>query len=356
MTVQPETTTPARRPKRSDFKTDAAFQRELKKFQRQQKQTTALNESKAQPIKADDLSIELLGQGSEFIRRLVTDVPELQAIFEKHASPQLGSFNPGNTVGIQNFKNDILDSKWIKERGDDAAKAWLLQRTRPEEYRLQLEAAKNQLKAIAVEMGIPSIPEGELNKLAEDWIARGWDRPDRRLELNEILGKRIDYQDMDGRRGLRGQAGTIAEDLRRTAQRNGLRLSDDYYLNAARSIASGLTTQEDIDRDLRRQAAGLFPTFGDRILAGEDAIDLASGYINMMAQEFEIDPSGINLDDPFLMQAFGGLNQEGQPQMMSLWDFRTRLREDPRWMNTLNAQNSIANIGDSVLRMFGMVG
>jgi hypothetical protein len=359
VTVQPEeTTTTLVRPKKADFKTEAAFQRALKKFQRQQREqrqnTVPLNEGTATPISPDDLNIELLGEGPAFIRRLVTDVPELQQIFEKHYG--LGSFEPNNSVGIQNFKNDILDSEWMQERSDDAIKAWALERTRPEEFNRRKETAKVQLKRIAVELGIPEIPEDVLEELASDWLYRGWDREDRRLELNEILGKRVDFQDVDGRSSLRGQAGDIAESLQTIAQRNGLRLNEDYFLGAARSIISGLQTLEDVERDLREQAAGMWPAFGDRIRAGENAMDLASGYINLMAQEFEIDPSGINLDDPFLMQAFGGLNQEGQPQLMSLWDFRTKLREDPRWMNTLNAQNSIADIGNSVLRMFGMVG
>ena len=99
---------------------------------------------------------------------------------------------------------------------------------------------------------------------------------------------------------------------------------------------------------LREQAASRWPAYGDRILAGQDARTLASGYINMMAEELELDPYSITLSDPYIQEALGG--------QIGLGDFFQKVRQDPRWMNTRRAQNSIASTTSRVMEMFGLVG
>jgi hypothetical protein len=87
-----------------------------------------------------------------------------------------------------------------------------------------------------------------------------------------------------------------------------------------------------------------------------NARDLASGYINVMADTFEIMPDQVSLDDPYLRQAMTGIDDKGNPKPMGLFDFQQKLRQDPRWMNTKQAEDQISNIANDVLKMFGFVG
>lgn len=344
------------RPVRENFKTKAAFDRALKKYQDSRKKGTDLRPNKPVPLKPDELNIDLLGDGPQFIRKLITDVPEIAEIFKFATAKEQGWLDPGNSVGLSKFKNAVMDSEWWQSKSASAVKAWALERTRKGEFDDQINRAKNQIIKLARETGSGALSEERLNELARDWVYKNWDDERNRFELDAELAKGIDFQDSGGRRGLQGGAGNTEEVLRTIASANGLNLNDEYYLSAARSVGQGLRSIEDFQRDLREQAAGMWPSLSDQIRAGQNARDLASGYIGMIANEFEIDPMSVGLDDPYVVQALGAVGPDGKMQQMSLWDFRTKLRQDPRWMGTSRAQNEIASISEQVLKTFGMVG
>jgi len=155
---------------------------------------------------------------------------------------------------------------------------------------------------------------------------------------------------------LMGGAGNLQEQLRRVAESNGLRLSQSYYESAARSVAAGLTTAEDWQREVREQSASLWPSWSEKIMGGVDARELASGYMNVMAETFEIMPDQISLDDPYIRQALTATDDKGNARPVGLWEFQQKLRNDPRWMGTKQAEDEISGIANDVLRMFGFVG
>jgi hypothetical protein len=144
--------------------------------------------------------------------------------------------------------------------------------------------------------------------------------------------------------------------LRNTASANGLQFDDNYYQSAAKAVASGLSTLEDAEMDIRQQAAGLWPTYSEKIMAGYNVRDLASGYIYTMANELELDPQSISINDSYIRQALTGMDEQGNPKAETLWQFQQRLRNDPRWMNTNKAQNQVSSMTARVMEMFGLVG
>jgi hypothetical protein len=102
---------------------------------------------------------------------------------------------------------------------------------------------------------------------------------------------------------------------------------------------------------IRQQSAAMFPQFRDAIMAGQSLKAMASPYMTMMQQEWDIPEGTIRVDDPVILRAMGG---DGGNQMMNLADFQRMLRRDPRWMNTDKAQNDITSVASQVLKMFGM--
>jgi len=309
---------------------------------------------KPKPLKADELDINLLEQGPKFIQRLIAEETEIADIYKK--GTKLGWFDPGNSRGITLFKNEVMGSKWWEANSDDAKRAWALERTNAGEFNNQIETAKREIRRLAATMGAGQLSEEELSRYAREWIYKGWDNPSKRIELEENLSGKIGMTTLGGQRGMRGDAGKLETSLRNMAERNGLRFNDTYYTGAAQSVARGLSSEDDWIGQIRQQAASMWPGMSEQILAGLDARDVASGYINLMASEFDLDPNSIGIDDPYIMQAFGSMGENGRPQQMSLWDFRTKLREDPRWMGTLNAQNEMASLAQTVLKTFGVLG
>jgi hypothetical protein len=108
--------------------------------------------------------------------------------------------------------------------------------------------------------------------------------------------------------------------------------------------------------DIREQAAGMWPPYGEKIRAGYNVRDLASGYIYSMASELEIDPQAISLDDSYIRKALTNIDEQGNAKPQSLWQFQRDLRNDPRWMDTNKAQNQIGETASKVMQMFGLVG
>ena len=215
-----------------------------------------------------------------------------------------------------------------------------------------LKTAREQVQQFATQMGSSLTPE-ELNTFAYRYLNEGWDRPGRETLLSKALSENIGMSDTGM---MRGASGNIADDLRAIAEDNGITFSNDFYLSAAKSVNSQLSTIDDWSRDIREQAASLFPVYSDKIRAGVSVRDLASPYISLMQQTLELDPASISLNDPYIRDALGGFSETGDPKATNLWDFQKKLRNDPRWMNTLQANNEITNSFESVLKMFGIRG
>ena len=300
----------------------------------------------------DQVDMSALSADLEWVGGIITAVPELQEIFLKNVDA--GSFDAeAGSQGIQNFQNDIMDSEWWKTNNQYARAAFARKQTDPESYATEVENARERVSREARAMGVP-IEEAELARLAEQVVVDGWDQPAREFKLRDALSGYIDRAMQQGK--LRGDMGAYASTFRNTAAANGLKFDDGYYQALAKSVTSGLLTEDDAVMEIREQAASFWPSYSDKIRAGYNVRDLASGYIYTMAQELEIDPQSISLDDQYLRSALTGVDEKGNPRPKSLWEFQRELRNDPRWINTTKAQNQVSSIASGVMEMFGLVG
>jgi len=299
-------------------------------------------------------------QNTEFdlIEGLINSDPDIARI-HKQASEERWF---DTTIGRERYKAAIQQTKWYQENNKYARAAItafnLAKQGQGADWKTLLENARLQIEAKAAEIGAQLTPE-QIKELESRYIYEGWGEDGRDVLLTRALGNSINYQpNLTGAGGtsLRGLAGNVAENLRLTAINNGLAYDDQFYQSAAQSVAMGMSTQEDWSRDIRENAASLWPVFGQQIRAGVDARALASPYIQSMAQEFEINPQEITLSDPYIRSALGGFSSDGQPQATNLWEFQKKLRQDPRWMNTAKAQNEVTSVTGKVMQMFGLMG
>jgi hypothetical protein len=315
------------------------------------KNQTANRQATAFGMDIDQLSESELAKEYGLVLRIIQITPELNSLFKKALNDPKGRWLP------RKFTAALQESRWYAENASWAREALARQAMGGADWDEEMREAKETIRQQAQKVGIP-LGEAEIDQYASRYLMEGWSRPERQRFMQQELAKHVGrFTGEDGGpAGFRGGTRNFIDSLRNTAMNNGLDLNEGYFLSASKSVLAGLTTEDDWANEIREQAASLFPIFGDKIRAGADVKDLASGYINMMAEEFEILPEKINLKDPYVTQALGGLNPDGNPQAMSLWDFRTMLRKDPRWQQTNKAQNEIASIAESVLRTFGMVG
>lgn len=308
----------------------------------------------AQPaVTPDTLDWDALGEEYAFVVPLLKTDPEMAAIAQQAAD---GGWTPAK------IKLALQDTTFWKTNNKYARQAWsayqLSQQGASADWQLLMDDAKTAVQQMATQQGNILSPAA-MQELQTKYIYEGWGkRPNGENLLKQAMAKYIGYEKTPGGAGtaMRGASGDVAGNLRRVATANGLSYSDGWYESAARSISAEYTTESDWLRDIQEQAAGMWPVFSDKIRAGVSAHDLASPYINVIAQTFDIDPNTVSLNDPYVRQALGGFDQSGNPQAMNLWDFQLKLREDPRWMTTKQAQDETNSIANTVLRMFGIRG
>lgn len=305
----------------------------------------------------DPLTMEQLDEDYAFVAPLIKSDPEIRDIWERAVSEGWEG-----ATGKKKFQLAVRESNWYKTNNKYAREAWtsyqLSKQGEGADWKLLTEDARLAVKEAATAVGSKVSPE-RMKALEQKFIYEGWGkRANGQALLQQALSEDIGMQDTPGGGGmsLRGSSGDIAGALRQQATANGLSYSDGWYTSAARSVASGLTTENDWQRDIQEQAASMWPVFSEKIRAGVSARDLASPYVNLMAQTFELDPESISLNDPYVRQALGGFDDNGNPVPTNLWDFQLKLREDPRWATTKKAQDETSSVANTVLQMFGIRG
>jgi hypothetical protein len=270
-------------------------------------------------------------------------VPELRQLFEEALN---------NGWAADRVTAAVQSSDWYRANNEYFRLAWAKQNVGGADWVAAQEIARLAVEKKAVAAGSQKSPE-ELEALTQRYIFEGWGEAGREALLDKALSESL----TSGTNGfMRGAAGDLQTKLKDIAVSNGLPLSKKYYESAARSIASGLTTENDWIRDLRSQAASLWPSYAEKINAGLDVDALASGYVNTMADTLEIDPNEISLNDPYIRQALSNYDEKGNPMPMGLWEFGNKLRSDPRWMGTKQATDRISDIATTVLKTFGLRG
>lgn len=135
---------------------------------------------------------------------------------------------------------------------------------------------------------------------------------------------------------------------------------NDYFSNAADSIETGASTLDTWKTDMMNQAAGNYKAFANQIKAGITVRALAAPYINSLANLLEVPTDGLDLSastgyGKMISDALRGNEDPNNPQPMTLADFQKQVKNDPRWLQTQNAQDSVMGMGTQLLRNFGLV-
>lgn len=153
---------------------------------------------------------------------------------------------------------------------------------------------------------------------------------------------------------LGGTALNSTQGLKQYANAFGMNYSDKSLGTWASNIFSGLTTEADIQSQIRIDAASSYPAYSDQINKGISVDALASAYKSSMANILEIDPDSIGYSDPALRQALQYIGSDGKPATKPLWQFEKELRSDSRWEYTNNARSTVDSLSLKVLRDWGL--
>lgn len=247
------------------------------------------------------------------------------------------------------FQAKLRNTDWWKKNSDTMRKAAMEKQTDPATWEAKLAATKVQVAQMAAEIGA-AIPSSKLGKIAEQVLKTGLDEGG----LRNILGSYITFQKDAGT--LNGLAGQYEQSIREFAYNNGVSLDKQTIKNQAQLVMRGMATEQDFKSQIVNQAASMYPGYTAQLQAGQTMMDIASPYVQIMAEDLDIPYTGIKLTDPLIKRALNGTDANGKPVGMDQVTFRNMLRNDPRWGKTDLAQDAVMTTGLKVLRDMGLVG
>lgn len=285
-----------------------------------------------------ELSEEELAASYGWAHSFLTKNPELDKLFKQSVKE---NWNKAN------FQAHLRNTEWWKTNSDTKRKAMELEATDPATYRAQVDATRLQVKQLAAQMGA-SIPGKALSRVADDVVKLGMDEG----QLRQVLAGYVNFTKVAT---LKGEAGMAVASMKEYAYSQGVDMTDGSLRTFAEQMVRKLGTEEDYQRFIDEQAISTYPSYEEEIKGGVKMHDIASPYIQQMAQEWEVPYTGISMNDPLIKQALNGANQKGMPAGMTLTDFTTLLRSDDRYRRSSAAQGKAAEIGSKVLKDMGLI-
>lgn len=275
-----------------------------------------------------------------FVLALFESNKELKALFDK-------AVKGGWTAA--KFQAELRDTKWFKTRGKSEREYLTLQYGDPATAKQKMDQAKIQARQFGNQLGIVE-SDYTLKKIetaAYNMVAKGWTED----QVRNYLGQYVYF----GNGQAQGEGGEAFDSMREYSYAMGVKNSDSWYADRARNIARGMATIQDYEAQIRKQAIALFPGWKKQLEGGQTVSDLASPYFQSMSSILELPGGSVNLFDPTIKKALQYKDPKtAQQAVKPLWQFENELRNDSRWKQTKNAQDSIMQTAHQVLADFGV--
>lgn len=266
--------------------------------------------------------------------------PELKKLFNQATSEQ---WTPDHFIA------KVRDTKWFKKTSDTARQALILQKADPATFNQRVGALGSQILSMAQQMGTQGMTSATINKLAHDALVFGWDNTEIQQHLfGFVKANKWGY--------YTGQAGQSADAFKQLATQYGVDVAPATLQRFVTGAVKGAESEATFKQWLIGQASSRYPSLSDRLKAGESLMDIANPYFQSYAQTLEVNPNSISLKDPLIQAALSGKDKNGKPSTKTLWQFENDLRNDPRYMQTQQAQDKTMAVGHQVLRDFGFMG
>jgi len=270
---------------------------------------------------------------------LVNSDPGLKTLFDKAVAEK---WTP------QRFSTEFQNSSWYQGHAQSWREAETARLTDPKTWDQSIKDLSAQIKQTATSMGI-SLTDQQITDLANQTSFSSWGKG---IDTGLLRTHIVDTGRISG---TGGEASQTIDKLKNYAYNMGVSYNDDWYNTQAQNVLSGKATLEESNNAIKDIAKSKYGAFADQIDAGATVQQIASPYMNSMANILELNSADIKLDDPNINKALTNLTQDSKPALQPLWQFETELRKDPRWAKTKNARDAIDSTARSVLSTFGLV-
>ena len=128
----------------------------------------------------------------------------------------------------------------------------------------------------------------------------------------------------------------------------------EYWAQKSQDLFAGITTEEDIQKEIRDKAASAFPAYAEQIANGVSMEAIASAYKGAMSSILEKDSNSFTWQDSRLRAALQYIGPDGKPAVKPLWQFEKELRSTPEWAYTNNARDTLDSLTLKVGQDWGL--
>lgn len=278
-----------------------------------------------------------------FSMGLIKSDPELLKIFNRAINKQYWR----SQNGINRFLNEIQNSTWFRSRSDAQMKFDNLSYSRPGQVQQQLQQAQQNIAQMAQGMGVDLTPQ-QIQNLAHTAVRNG-------LTDQEIQHSVVGFYHFDPKQTATGQASADIASIRQMADNYYVPLADKTMDSLTGKLLDGTLDSNSLQAYFQQQAESMFPHLKPQMDAGMTVADVAGSYVKNMADTLELNPDSIKVQDPTVMKALQSPDGKGGFQLMPLWQFNQMLKQDPRWLQTDNANSELMGRAGGLLKNMGLV-
>jgi hypothetical protein len=272
----------------------------------------------------------------------------------------LAAASAGSRAGIDNFNTRLQATNWYIKNGAQGLAAATVQKSQPRTWQDSMQNRSTAIQDEATKLGYKLDP-ATISNLAETSLYQAYDpiyfsSADQQSALQAKITQAARAEKLAL---TSGQGLTNTQELKSYVQDMGGRFTDPQINDWVNNI-NDPTTKTDINtyKDIVKQdAMSRYSGFSKLIDSGVTVKQLATPYMNSMANILELDPTAIDYTkDPLITKALGTtVGPDGTSQAMPMWQYEQQLRQDPRWGYTNNARESVNGMAHQVLKDFGMV-
>lgn len=294
------------------------------------------------------LSLDELAQQYGYAASFFATSPELENLIQQATAQQWS---------VAMFQAKFMATNWYRSYAA-SARQWIELGARdPATQAQEMTQRIAKLNQMASQEGV-TIDPTRMNELANASLMFNFNDQ----QLGDMIGAELKY--VPGQ--TQGLAATNEEQIRKAANDYGITLSDDTVGQWDQQMLRGSYTLDNINSLVKNMAMSKYPGLSQYLNEGFTVKDVADPYIQSYAQILETPASTVQLSDPLIQKALQGIQQPsggsktgqgstGTPlQPQSLYDFENTLKQDPRWLNTKNAHDSLNQAGMSILRDWGL--
>lgn len=278
----------------------------------------------------------------ELIDRIKSEYPAYAFLLDHgEVGPLLLQVARGD-ISPETFQASLMATNWWKTTSENARMWYALVNTDPATAAQRRQERLITVQQLAAQLGA-TLDQNQFNEIVERSLTMG-------MDLNSPL-----FRDMIGAYAVQSRAGTRVSEqsLRQLGDEYMVPLADQDYIWWAREIISGRQTEEGFKLALSDLSASRFPSLADRIRVGETPGRIFSPYRNLIAQEMDLTPDMIKLDDPKWSKVLSIADKSGVQRPMTLAETQQYVRTQDAWWKTTRGKSTSADFANDLLKTFG---